>query len=245
MCDQWMPFLQLPLTIEQFHQLPRHAAYKYEYIAGQAWLTPRPKHYHALLDLHPIPVEDDVPVRRLQADDWDDLVSLFAAAFFGIQPFGSLEDDPRRDAARACLERTRTGGDGPIIEQASFVAMDRESQNRIGAILLTLLPDADPTGWDAFHWPEPPHADCIVRRLGRPHLTWIFVSPWVRGEGTGTALLAAAVRELLALGYTQLATTFLAGNESSMLWHWRNGFRLVAHPGSKRRMRKELDEFLQ
>jgi hypothetical protein len=238
MCDQWMPFLQLPLTIEQFYQLPRHAAYKYEYISGQAWLTPRPKHYHAMLDLRPIAAEEGVPLRLLQAADWDDLASLFASAFYGIQPFGSLEDDPRRKAARECLERTRAGGDGPLIESASFVALDRERPELIGAILITLLPEADPTGWDAFHWPEPPPADCIERRLGRPHLTWIFVSPWVRAEGTGTALLASGVRELLALGYTQLATTFLAGNDSSMLWHWRNGFRLLAHPGSKRALKK-------
>jgi GNAT superfamily N-acetyltransferase len=240
MCDQWMPFLQLPLTIEQFHQLPRHAAYKYEYLSGQAWLTPRPKHYHALLDLRPIETDVEVPLRPLQADDWDDLASLFGAAFYGIQPFGSLDDDPRRQAARVCLERTRSGGDGPLIDQASFVALDEERRERIGAILITLLPDADPTGWAAFHWPDPPPVDCIARRLGRPHLTWIFVSPSVRDEGTGTALLAAVVRELLALGYTQLATTFLAGNESSMLWHWRNGFRLLAHPGSKRAMKKSI-----
>jgi hypothetical protein len=49
--------------------------------------------------------------------------------------------------------------------------------------------------------------------------------------------LAAAVRELLALGYTQLASTFLAGNDSSTLWHWRNGFQLLAYPGSLRAMR--------
>jgi hypothetical protein len=238
-----MPLLQLPLTIEQFDQLPRHPAYKYEYISGQAWLTPRPKHYHAMLDLQQVELADDVPLRRLESSDWDDLASLFSSAFRGIQPFGSLGDDARRDAARKSLERTRTGGDGPLIEPASFVALDREDRELIGAILITLLPDTDPTGWDAFHWPEPPPADCIELRLGRPHLTWIFVSPWVRGEGAGTALLAAAVRELITLGHKQLATTFLDGNESSMLWHWRNGFRLLAHPGSKREMKKHLEQF--
>jgi hypothetical protein len=32
-----------------------------------------------------------------------------------------------------------------------------------------------------------------------------------------------------------LASTFLLGNESSMLWHWRNGFQLLQYPGSRRR----------
>jgi GNAT superfamily N-acetyltransferase len=236
MCDDWMPFLKLPLTIEQFHRLPRNGAYKYEYIDGQAWLTPRPKHYHALLELRPMEQTEGVAVRRLQAEDWDALVPIFCGAFGAIQPFGSLDDDTLRKAAKTCLERTRTGQDGPLIEPACFVALEKE--RRVGAVLITLLPDVDPTDWDAFHWPQPPPADCIAKRQGRPHLTWIFVGPWHKGEGTGTALLAAAVRELLALGYKELASTFLSANESSMLWHWRNGFQLLAHPSSYRLMQQ-------
>jgi L-amino acid N-acyltransferase YncA len=66
-------------------------------------------------------------------------------------------------------------------------------------------------------------------------LTWIFVSPWMAGQGIGTALLAAAVKALRELGYEHLLSTFMLGNESSMLWHWRNGFQLLAFPGSMRR----------
>src|SRR5438270_8272860 len=120
MCDDWMPFLKLPLTIEQFHRLPRNGAYKYEYIDGQAWLTPRPKHYHALLELRPMEPAEAVPVRRLEAEDWEALVPIFCGAFGGIQPFGSLDDDTLRQAAKTCLERTRTGQDGPLIEPACF-----------------------------------------------------------------------------------------------------------------------------
>ncbi len=102
---------------------------------------------------------------------------------------------------------------------------------------MTLLPDVEPSGWDSYHWPEPPPPDALVRRLGRPHLTWIFVSPFFAGQGVGTLLLSATVRELLALGYKQLASTFLIGNDSSMLWHWRNGFALLPYPGSLRSMK--------
>ena len=44
--------------------------------------------------------------------------------------------------------------------------------------------------------------------------------------------LSSALREL---GFTSLLSTFLAGNDSSMLWHWRVGFRLLSYPGSPRR----------
>ena len=112
-------------------------------------------------------------------------------------------------------------------------------QVRLGG-LPTLLPDVDPTEWGAFHWKEPPPPDVLERRAGRPHLTWVFVGPFHAGEGVGTTLLDAAVRALLEMGYAQLASTFLAGNDSSMLWHWRNGFRLLAYPGSKRKTRERL-----
>lgn len=253
MCDEWMPALQLELSFEQFCQLPRHPGYKYEYLEGRAWLTPRPRHYHALLDLRPtdpaaVPgfAAAGVTLRPMRADDWDELPGLFADTFDTIQPFGGLDEATLDQAARQCLARTRTGGDGPWVERASFVAASERTV--VGAILITLLPAGDPCDWESYHWAEPPPADCVERRLGRPHLTWVFVAPLQAGHGVGSALLAAAGNALLDLGYQELLTTFMLGNESSMLWHWRNGFRLLAHPGSFRhrhmrwsRLRKAAD----
>src|SRR5262249_16546096 len=247
MCDEWMPRLELPITFEQFHQLPRNAAYKYEYFDKRAWLNPRPRYYHALLDLPPLadrPLEGvsrKTTLRPMRPEDWEELAPLFAAAFDRQQPFCGLERQQRAEAVRKSLEHTRTGGDGPWIEQASFVATEGEVGHEVGALLVTLLPDVDPSSWGGFHWKEPPPPDALARRLGRPHLTWIFVSPFCAGQGIGTRMLSAAVRELLALGYKLLASTFLIGNDSSMLWHWRNGFRLLAHPYSGREQRRRLE----
>jgi GNAT superfamily N-acetyltransferase len=247
MCDEWMPVIKLPMTVEEFRQVPRNPAYKYEYLEGQLWLSPRPRHYHALLDLEAQAVPLDVPMRGVQEADWADLQPVFAGAFQYIQPFGSLDEATRRQAARQALERTRTGGDGPWIEPASFVALSPgegadgpPGPPLQGAIFTTLLPGGDPCDWDSYYWREPPPADCLARRLGQPHLTWIFTAPAAAGQGLGTALLAMAVNALLGLGYTQLLSTFMLGNESSMLWHWRNGFRLLAYPGSQRRWRRPL-----
>jgi GNAT superfamily N-acetyltransferase len=233
MSDEWMPTIKLPLTHVQFRQLPRNAAYKYEFLDGQVYLSPRPQHYHALLDLQPLPENADVATRPATHEDASTLVSLFSAVFHHIQPFGSLDDKTRHVAARQALDRAFSGGDGPWIEQASFVAVDEEKP--IGAILVTLLPPGDPCDWTGYRWESTPPADCIARREGRPHLTWIFVSPMRHGRGIGTALLATAVNALRHLGFTQLLSTFILGNDSSMLWHWRNGFQLLAHPGSFRR----------
>lgn len=247
MCDEWMPRLELPISYEMFQQLPRNAAYKYEYFHERAWLNPRPRYYHALLDLSTWaerPLEDvsgKAKLRAVRASDWEGLAPLFSAAFERQQPFCGLDDERALAAARKSLEHTRSGGDGPWIEQASFIATDGESGPEVGAILVTLLPDSDPRSWHSYHWDEPPPPDALARGLGRPHLTWIFVAPVDAGQGVGTLLLSAAVRALLAMGYQQLASTFLIGNDSSMLWHWRSGFRLLPYPGSWRRF-EEMEE---
>jgi hypothetical protein len=44
------------------------------------------------------------------------------------------------------------------------------------------------------------------------------------------------------MGYTQVISSFILGNESSMLWHWRNGFELLPYCGSKRRFRELMRE---
>jgi len=231
-----MPPLELRLTPAEFHQLPRNAAYKYDYHAGSAWLNPRPRYYHALLDLSQVDIEDDaeVPLRLLQPADWDALVEVFAEAFSRHQPFAGTQPSLRLQAARKSLEQTQRGGDGPFIGSASFVAI-APTGLLLGGVLLTLLPPGDPLDWDGYIWMEPPPSDCIEQRLGRPHLTWIFVRPESVGRGVGMALLRAAVDALLDLGYDELLSTFLLGNESSMLWHWRAGFRLLSYPGSFRR----------
>jgi GNAT superfamily N-acetyltransferase len=233
-----MPTIVLPLTLEQYRQLPRNPAYRYDFLEGKAYLTPQAKHYHAILDLHRAGVDAEVNLRPVQPGDWSELAPVFSAAFRHIQPFGSLDEDTRRRAAEDALDRVRQGGDGPWIEQASRVAVDEG--NPIGAIFITLLPDTDPCDYDSYHWDGPPPPDAIASRRGRPHLTWIFVDPIAAGDGIGTALLAGAVRELRALGFSELLSTFVTGNTSSMLWHWRNGFRLLAHPGSKRLLRQRL-----
>jgi GNAT superfamily N-acetyltransferase len=245
MCDEWMPIVRFALSGELFQQLPRHAAYRYEFVDGEARLTPRPRFYHALLDLDrgaAAPSPEGVGVRPVHDQDFGALENVFAGAFERQQPFSGLERAVRLEAARRALHKTCSGHDGPWIRQASFTAV-ADRHTLIGAILVTLLPDADPTDWDGFRWQEPPPADCIERRLGRPHLTWIFVEPWHAGRGTGTALLAAVVRSLRGMGYRQLASTFMAGNDSSILWHWRNGFELQAYPGSRRSKLLQPDGF--
>ncbi|MCC6419551.1 MAG: hypothetical protein IT429_15060 [Gemmataceae bacterium] len=239
MCDEWMSGLVLPLSAEVFRRLPRNPAYRYDHVNGKGHISPRPKHYHAVLPLPPPagiePPEPtpDLAVRSVEASDLTALESVFAAAFHRVEPFAALEQEALRAAAHRCLTRTASGDDGPWVREASFVAVAQSGQPT-GALLVTLLPDGDPCDWDSYHWREPPPTDCVERRLGRPHLTWVFVAPLRAAQGAGTALLAAAARRLQEMGYAALYSTFLLGNDSTVLWHWRSGFQLLPFSGSFR-----------
>ncbi len=243
MSDDWLTPLHLPLSPAQFQQLPRNPAYQYEYFDGVAHLSPRPKYFHAVLELEPLPkferAADSSVLRPLHAHDWDELARVFTSAFRWLPPLGHLADEARFTAARDCLSCTREGGDGPLIERACYVKVDSEDRPA-GAIVVTLLPDGELEEVESYHWPAPPPDDAVARRIGRPHVTWIFVNPLLAGCGVGTALLRAAVQELRRQGYAQLASTFLHGNQSSLLWHWRVGFRLVSYPFSRRRWKEPL-----
>jgi hypothetical protein len=237
MCDEWMRGLQLVMTLDQFHTLPRNSAFRYEYLGGTAYITPRARHYHAMLDLSPRPEKfvSGISLRSVTNDDWAVLVRVFASAFARVEPFAALDFDVLCQAASQCLTRTRAGGDGPWIPQASYVAIDESDGNAVGAILVTLLPACDPLSWESYQWQTPPPKDAIERGLGRPHLTWVFVAQGCSRGGIGGVLLSTSERTLLELGYRELLSTFMLGNDSSTLWHWRNGFRLLSYGGSPRR----------
>ena len=247
MFDRLFTTIKLPLTLKQFHQIPQNPAFKYEYINGVAWLSPRPKFYSARLDLRAplrsvpemVDVHGEVGFRKFDSADWRGLAPLFEGAFRRVQPFAGLGDRRRKAAARDCLKYTREGHDGPLVVPACHVVFDRDGEGErcLGAILVTLIPMIDLTDFWSMRWQTPPPEDCVERGLGRPHLTWIFVAPLYAGQGIGSALLAHARQSLIDLGYTELISSFLLGNTLSTLWHWRNGFELLPYVGSMRNMR--------
>ncbi|MBL8848276.1 MAG: GNAT family N-acetyltransferase [Planctomycetaceae bacterium] len=238
--DRWFPRIAIPMSWEQFRQLPQHPAYRYEYLEGRARLTARVRRYHALLSLPDRPTRAVEPgtgviLRPLTASDWNRMPQLFEVAFAGTPPFSLLEPQLRLSAAGDCVERTRAGEFGRNVDRASFVA---ECDGRVlAALFVTLLQAGDLERFDDPRWREPPPDDALQQKWGRPHLTWILTAPDASRRGLATALLDRASASLTELGYTELASTFLLGNEPSLLWHWRNGFRLLSYVGSPRRWR--------
>jgi len=233
--QDWMISLHFPMNADDFDKLPRHPAYRYRHHEGHAWLTPSPRYLPASLDLLELELEGTakVPLRPLLDEDWPVLKDVFAESFANQPPFAGLPANPLKNAASICLERTRENRDGPIVSPACFVAQDTDG-TILGAVIVTLVPLNDPREWGAYIWEEPPPADAIDQREGRPHLTWIFVRPNRVGHGIGAALLEAASTSLRKMGFDELHSTILLGNDLSLTWHWRMGFRLLTHPSSRR-----------
>ena len=233
--DRWFPRISIPMTWNQFRRLPQHPAYRYEYLEGTARLTSRPRRYHALLSLERHwPSTCNADIRPIDAAAWGKLPDGFAEAFATTAPLSLLEPKLRLAAARDCLERTQRGEHGLLIEPACLVAV---ADGRVcGAIVVTLLQAGDLERFDDPRWGEPPPDDALETGWGRPHVAWIWTSPGVARCGLGSAMLARSAQALAELGYRELASTFLLGNEPSLLWHWKNGFRLLSYVGSPQRI---------
>jgi hypothetical protein len=60
-----------------------------------------------------------------------------------------------------------------------------------------------------------------------PHLTWIFVDRMRTRHGIATYLLDRVVEALRRSGHSCLSSTVALGSDASLLWHWKNGFRLL------------------
>ncbi len=239
------PAIEFPVSWETFRRLPRHPGYRYEYRNGTACLTPHPRQYHCLLPLRPRDATTmtetpraRVSVRPMREPDWQPLEAVFDRAFRGTAfPEERVLEATLNEETGDALSRARSGQSGPLVQQACFVATaarPEETGDVAGGILVTLLPSGNLEQFDDPMWAEQPPPDAVERRWGRPHLTWVFVDPSITRQGVASQMLGHAAGALHELGYTELASTFLLGNETSTLWHWRNGFRLVSYVGSPR-----------
>jgi GNAT superfamily N-acetyltransferase len=240
--EHWSKNLRLEIPIEKFHRLPHNVDYRFEYIDGTAQIRPRAHVSDAFLAI-PDPSNqqadsdaEETSIRPLAEGDWELLPSLFARAFARIAPFALLDEASRLQAAHDCLDYTRNGGDGPLVGSACRVAVDRRDRGIVGGALVTLPFPHQMLDFDERRRQVGPPPPASTVATGWPHLTWIFVTPFLSGEGVGSALLEGVCRSLWELGYRELASSFQHGNSSSMRWHWRNGFQLLPYFGSKRWM---------
>ncbi len=239
MINDWFTDLSFEIDWETFHKLPRHSAYRYEFKEGRCRISGRPQFYHAKSDLNGLlectcgHEENQWEISPIEHDDWSELVFLFARAFSRSAPLIHLPEEQQNAAAMALLQRTQNGKDGPLVDAASLLIRDPQSQEPLGAILVTLVPSDDFINFEPEHWSQQAPVGAVKYGWGQPHLTWIFVDSQVAREGLGKVLLNNSAQQLCEFGYSTLVSTFLSGNQASTLWHWKMGFQLLSHVSSQ------------
>jgi GNAT superfamily N-acetyltransferase len=235
----WFRTVEFPLAWDAYRRLPRHSAYRYEYRQGKATITGRPLYRHCRIPIPPSPAPSETTpaLQTLELVPWtqasltagqkDRLVDLYQAAFAETVPFPALTKEDQFAAAFSILGGSIAGFDGVPIPQASFVIRSRAEKMPVAAALLTLTAPGNWTDFTDPAWKAAPPKDPVRQQWGHPHLTWLFVRPDFQRQGLGTRLLTQARQQLSQLGYAWLFSTFLVGNNSSLLWHWKQGFELI------------------
>ena len=217
MLEDWFQTLEFPMSLAKWRCLPRNAAYKYEYIEGQAQITPEPPGVDVVLELKsfaPTPPDDGEKwtVRPLTAGDWELLPDVMAAAFARVAPFATFSDHELGPVAADCIAATRAGKDGSLLPEACMALLNDSAaatgEPLVGAAIVTVRPGETIDG-------------PLV-----PLLTWIFVNPWVKRRGGGVALLWATVAALRSLSHSHLESVVCPGNHATIMWHWKMGFAM-------------------
>ena len=139
------------------------------------------------------------PTRSLTTvDGWaaEELAPLLLASYRG-----SVDDEGEDlEGATGEVERTLTGVYGPLLADASFVAVDGD--HPVGAILVTL-------------WEE------------RPLVAHVVVDPSIKRTGLGTQLMNAAAAALAAAGRTELDLFVTEANEPAVRLYRSLGYRAL------------------
>ncbi|MCA8996345.1 MAG: hypothetical protein KDA80_05165 [Planctomycetaceae bacterium] len=239
MMEKWFRTVRCEVPWEVYQSLPRHPAYRFEYVQGELRITGRPRFLSCRLGLEDlaesVTERDGYEVHTLSEHNRDELSTLFARAFANTAPFAALDWETCEVAAKALLARTESGDDGRLDPAASLVVKSSATDHLCGVSIVTWVSGQYlfPSGLGR---PDEMTAE-ESRRVVFPHLTWIFVEPESSRMGLGCWLLTRSGRVLREQGANSLYSTFLLGQSESMLWHWKMGFQLLEDPMSPRHWR--------
>ena len=193
----------IPMTWEEFEQMPRKLGWKHEYWDGQAHFSPRWQSVTVTCPVQRRPVQTSCTVRPVAESDEPQLVTAYVEAFGDSFDFCDWDLEKIQAAAKDDMRRMLSGQRGCLLP-ASRIAIDGQStyeeEKIIGAALITQSEGQ------------------------RPLLDILLVVPQWHGKGIATALVAAASNDLHANGVKILESRYLLGNVESRAWHQKFGF---------------------
>ena len=188
----------LPMTIDEFHAMPRKLGWKTEYWDGQAHISPRwlaivtarapvtPRAVYAPCDLRPATEQD---LRRL--------TPAYVAAFQETIDHCNQRVAQIKTAAKRILTGFFAGSRGRP-HPASQLAI--HAGQIIGAALI------------------------VERAEEQPLLDLLFVRPQWHRKWVARVVVGGAMNALHSAGVHELASRYLLGNQESRAWHHHFGF---------------------
>ncbi len=191
----------IPMSYEEWRDLPYQPGWKYEYVDGSAHITPSHQVAVTQVTVTPRAVTAPCTLRPALASDEADLLPVYMQAFADNQAFCDYTEARFHDAAQKDLGESFHGHRGPLLA-ASRVAVDTSgaTPQLIGAALLSRDADYGPV------------------------LDLIFVLPAWHHQGVGTALASEATNVLAQDGEQTLTSCYQLANITSQQWHQGFGF---------------------
>jgi len=188
------------MAFATFERMPRRLGWQQEYYDGKAHIEPYRVFVPLVLDLRPRKVSRRAGMRSLLPADAPELDSAFLDAFAGAPEYATYPARRFRNTGSDYLERF-FGNDEGAWSPASLVAA--VGRRIVAAAFIKQRPSG-------------PLLDCLLVRAEHQRHGW------------GTALVARAVTDLCQRGERELHSYALLGNQPSLAWHLRFGFRELA-----------------
>lgn len=198
--------LRIPMSLEEYHLLPRKLGWTYDYEGGRAIVGPA----EVLVDLArpvrmPVPAVpiDDFRCRTLEAEHVFALEKLYFDAFRPTPEATGLDD-------------------GDILAEASF-SMILYASGALGAPLRCSRVVSDGN--------EPVAALLVAETSAGPRMQVVMVHPHFQRRGLATALLGDVCATLESYGAEEILSRCLLANEPARRWYRKMGF--VERPDRK------------
>ena len=204
------------MSFEQFEALSRVIGWKYEYLCGEALITPQSCPVGAFLRLS----SRDFPeyeVSSVRPDDLEALVELYTEAFFETLEFVEESKSQVVALAISSLKEHFKGERGDARPESLLM---REGGKILAAALL-------------------------VEKKHGPHLDLLMVCPQAQGQGRAGQLVTTLCSGLKRGGEDALTSAYQLANAKSLAWHKKFGFAEIPDSYAERVRRQFLKHRLR
>jgi GNAT superfamily N-acetyltransferase len=189
----------IPMSFAEYEVMERPFGWKVEYWDGHARLSPRAIGVTTKLKLCPRNLPHHHRLVPVSAVDREQMMAGYFATFADSVEFCGWAPESVQESAAKDIGNYFAGKRGEPLA-ASVMALAPGSQQLVGLALFILRPE-----YGAY-------------------MDLLYVRPEFQHQGVATAMLNWGIDRLVESGFSTLSSAYHIGNESSRLWHHRQGF---------------------